>query len=74
MANNKQLQEISDKLSDIRTILKGEPSADKPDGLIYHVEQNTRFREFYQKALWIIFTANAGLFIWALTVLTKLTE
>lgn len=75
-AEEDKLEELSEDISGIRTdvsdilmILKGPRKSDQPGGLIYTVSKNTEFRRFFSKVLWVIFTANAGIIIWALTIL-----
>lgn len=63
-----QLDRIENTLSKVQTdqcdmnkLLRGDEKESEPQGLVHRVSQNTHFRQIWQKLLWIIVVALAGM-------------
>ena len=48
------IEEIKTELREIMFCLRGDPSSPQPNGLVYRVDKNTKFRETLKKILYIV--------------------
>lgn len=58
---NSDIVEIKGYVKDHDLILKGPKDSDIPGGLVYSTSENTKFRKFAVKILWLLFATVSGL-------------
>lgn len=52
---------IAKTIQDHDVILQGRRDSPKPEGIIYTVSENTKFRKYSSKVLWLLFVIVLGL-------------
>lgn len=57
------VQKHEEEIRTLNRIVRGDKDSPEPGGLIYFVGENTKFRQFVHKWLWLMLTIVSGLIV-----------